>query len=240
MSGRGNPKGTNRHVVLGLSARFWRHVQRRDQDSCWEWTASTFKSGYGQFKVNKISHNAHRVAWELSYGPIPDGMFICHHCDNPLCCNPSHLFVGSPQANMDDMRGKGRESKGTDFPAARLDDEAVLEITRLAKSGMLQRDIGKLFGVGQTAIGDVLRNVAWKHVKRETINRHRNSSGEHNGRARLTEKDVRDILVLHGLGVETKEIHAAYPIHLTSLQRVISGRSWVNVPRPIMEAGWQT
>lgn len=83
--------------------RFWPSVQKRSE-GCWLWTAGRIGNGYGIFRRKLV----HRVSWTLTNGPIPEGMFVCHHCDTPLCVNPAHLFLGTHQDNMRDMRQKGR------------------------------------------------------------------------------------------------------------------------------------
>lgn len=84
------------------------HLQQ-DGD-CMNWDGSTNKSGYGSIRVGATSVLAHRAAYFIHYGEIPDGMCVCHSCDNPKCCNPNHLFLGSHAENMKDMQGKGRRS----------------------------------------------------------------------------------------------------------------------------------
>ncbi len=95
-----------------IEQRFWEKVDRRGDDECWEWTGATggpHSDGYGMFYP---SHSAkvlaHRQAYTLTSGDIPSNMVVCHTCDNELCCNPHHLFVGTQQDNMLDMRRKGR------------------------------------------------------------------------------------------------------------------------------------
>lgn len=88
--------------------KFWDHVDCQGEDECWCWTASRLPSGYGRVRFEKKSTYAHRVAWILTHGPIPEGMVVCHHCDNPPCCNPKHLFVGTQADNVHDRDRKGR------------------------------------------------------------------------------------------------------------------------------------
>ena len=75
---------------------------------CWEWNGNRNHRGYGKFDINGRRYRAHRVAWERAHGPIPPGMFVCHHCDNPPCINLTHLFLGTPMDNVHDAMRKGR------------------------------------------------------------------------------------------------------------------------------------
>lgn len=99
----------------GLTAeqRFWRDVDKRGPDECWPWKRSTMRGGYGRFPVtSRNQQRAHRYAYELTHGPIPKDIVICHRCDNPPCCNPAHLFAGTHADNVRDRVAKGRSSSG--------------------------------------------------------------------------------------------------------------------------------
>jgi HNH endonuclease len=89
-----------------------RLVEIIPEHSCWEWTASKFRDGYGQIKVNRKNKKAHRIAYELFKGPIPENMLVCHTCDNPGCVRPEHLFLGTALDNSHDMINKGRYNNG--------------------------------------------------------------------------------------------------------------------------------
>lgn len=98
--------------LTDLDTRFWSYVDKRCPDECWPWTRTRrHRRGYGGVWDGVRWTHAHRVAYRLARGPIPDGMEVCHHCDNPTCCNPRHLFLGTQLDNMRDMDRKGRRRR---------------------------------------------------------------------------------------------------------------------------------
>jgi hypothetical protein len=112
-------------------ARFWSKVSVGDNADCWPWLAKRNEKGYGCFQDFK----SHRVAYEFLRGPIPDGKIACHHCDNPSCCNPHHIFLGTHQDNADDCVIKGRSRKGERHPMSKLTDDQVDYIRSSPKTG---------------------------------------------------------------------------------------------------------
>lgn len=94
-----------------LSERFWEKVDILGKDDCWNWTACKNSDGYGEIRMYPSKDKAHRIAYKLTHGEIIDGMEVCHKCDNPSCCNPKHLFLGTHRDNILDMYAKGRRVK---------------------------------------------------------------------------------------------------------------------------------
>lgn len=147
-------------------------------DSCWIWQGKPHpRSGYGFFVLYGTTMGAHRASWTLFRGEIPDGLFVCHHCDNRLCVNPDHLFLGTHQQNMQDMRAKGRGRNGSrskpenlprgeDNKMSKLTEDQVREIRRLyALGGISETSLATEFGVTQSTIGRVVRRECWRHVE---------------------------------------------------------------------------
>jgi hypothetical protein len=99
-----------------LAERLWAKVDKNgptpahcpELGPCWVWIGKTKSHGYGQIRYQEKGIGTHRVAWSLTHGSIPDGLFVCHKCDNPPCCNPSHLFLGTTTENQQDASRKGR------------------------------------------------------------------------------------------------------------------------------------
>lgn len=133
---------------------------------CWEWTGNRVRDGYGRIMRDGQIIMAHRHAWTLVNGVIPHGMDICHTCDNPPCCNPDHLFVGTRADNLADMVAKGRQSRGRDRWNTRLTENDVRDIRiEWAKSRhSTLREVAGHYDVSITAIFQAVTRKTWKHL----------------------------------------------------------------------------
>lgn len=160
-------KGHNARRVLG--DRFWAKVDRHSGDGCWLWRGATSRGGYGEISHNGRPQPAHRVAWELTNGPIPTGMQVLHRCDVRACCRPDHLFLGSQRDNVNDMIMKGRDAQNPVFGErhgkSKLTAPKVSEIRSLYASGVSQQEIADRFGITRGNVGFIVSHKTWRHVK---------------------------------------------------------------------------
>jgi len=177
---------------MDATARFWAKVQK--SDGCWEWRGARFQRGagaarvltYGMFTVGPRDIPAHRYSWEMHSGPIPAGLFVLHHCDNPPCVNPEHLFIGTAADNSRDMVAKGRQSRANAHPArgdangarrhpdrlhrgeangvAILTAAKVRDIRARLAAGSSHASVARDFGASKATIGKIARRETWQHV----------------------------------------------------------------------------
>jgi hypothetical protein len=170
--------------LASFSTRFWANVLKTDD--CWQWTGRKNRLGYGQISLLRPLRGtigAHRVSYFLHYGPIPDGLLVCHTCDNPECTRPDHLWLGTVLDNTRDMIAKGRNHRHTteQMDAMRqksirrgwansktkLDISQVLEIRRRYRNGEMFRRIAEDYPVGEKAVAMIARRINWSYVPEE-------------------------------------------------------------------------
>lgn len=152
----------SRKQMRPLKDRFMEKIFR-SESGCWEWRASRNKRGYGRILIAKRVHLAHRVSFELFRAPIPEGMSVCHRCDNPSCVNPEHLFVGTHKENMADCRRKGRARAplGSENHVSKLSPDLVRYIRSSSKSNC---ELSREIGVSDVAIRSARIGKSWAWV----------------------------------------------------------------------------
>jgi HNH endonuclease len=150
---------------LHVNDRFWRFVAKTEPNSCWPWLKGTL-NGYGRFNFNDTRMLAHRYAWTITHGPIPDGLDVLHACDNPPCCNPAHLFLGTHQDNMADMMQKGRHRTGHGERNAntKFTDDVIRLIRAESARGISRRQLARQLKVHHSTINRIVSRQVWKHV----------------------------------------------------------------------------
>jgi hypothetical protein len=157
---------------------FWSRVNTQPTArGCWIWTGKPAKkTGYGQISIAGVPYIAHRLAYELERGPIPEGLQVRHCCDVRLCCNPAHLLLGSHQDNMDDRRARGRTAIG-DRTLARKHPERLArgerhgnttltsgDVLAIRGSILSQKALSLKYGVTQASISGIILRRTWKHI----------------------------------------------------------------------------
>lgn len=171
------------HSQSNVARRFWALVDKDGPNGCWIWSRCKRSDEYGRFSVGTRKwvlrygliqrSKTHRIAYALTFGPIPDGMDVLHHCDNPPCCNPNHLFLGTDVDNVRDKLDKGRENPqcGSDNGSSKLNEVIVLQLRRRYATGRysVTQLVAWLMATHQlkihgSTIKGVLRGKRWRHV----------------------------------------------------------------------------
>lgn len=212
-----------------LAKTFDQHWTLNPKTRCHEWQRSRRRWGYGQLYVDGENVPAHRFAWERVNGPIPDGMHVCHRCDNPPCVNPDHLFLGTNTDNRRDSVLKERHARGDGHGLKKLGPDDVLEIRRIAASGAhTDSEIAAMFGIKQTQASRIISGKRWKHLPGAMTNRPKPAArGERNIKAKLTIEQVRQIREMHGAGFKSpSRLAEMFGVSKASIWRVTSGTGW--------------
>lgn len=142
-----------------IATRFWSKVDKRGENECWNWKGCVGPKQYGSFAIKNSQITAHRMVFILQSGELPTYIQVCHTCDNRLCVNPNHLFLGTNDDNVKDRVAKGRNAK---YQPKRLSPEVAAHIRRLHKSGYKQSDICKIFYVRYSVVNDICTGKSYK------------------------------------------------------------------------------
>jgi hypothetical protein len=144
--------------------RFWKYVEKAD--GCWPWTGGVDSQGYGAFGVEGKQWKAHRFSWELHNGHVPDGLCVCHKCDNPPCRNPAHLFLGTYADNVRDChkKGRNREQRGRHSHFAKLTEAAVRDIRKRHRRGVHWKALAAKHNISRSAVYEIISGRSWTNV----------------------------------------------------------------------------
>jgi len=215
--------------------RFYAKISKIPTErGCLEWMAG-LRNGYGHFNIRKQFVYAHRFAWELVNGPVPDDLVVCHHCDNPRCVNTDHLFLGTKADNTHDMIEKGRAVHspryGESIGTSKLTAQQVLEIRSEKYANWYGTDIAAEFGVTETLISSILNRRSWRHLgsTEDAPVPDRTLRGERKPNAKLTEDAVREIRSGRFDGWTHLAIGRHFGVSYSVVSNVINRKTWTHI-----------
>lgn len=150
-------EGRIRRAMERLRGRFFASVAiPDDQDECWIWTGCRTSTGYGKASMLNRSLKAHRVSWLIHQGNIPAGLYVCHTCDNRICVNPSHLFLGTDLENIKDAKIKKRFAHGAQNARCQLSASQISQIRDMVFSGVKQVRVSESFGITHQHVSKII------------------------------------------------------------------------------------
>lgn len=221
-----------------------------DQNGCWNWTRARNK-GYGIINAMNRTFSAHRVSYELSCGPIPEGKSVCHKCDNPACINPEHLWLGSHSENMADMKDKGRGAKppvhcgedhwrhrypekvkrGADNPIAKLTDEQVIQMRRDYIAGAKNAELAERYGLSPNSVQDITLGRSWVHLLKvkgapTLASLKKRAKQSQKSASKINQKIASTIRRRLSAGEMGKDLAAEYGIHKATISDIKLGKIW--------------
>lgn len=206
---------------------------------CWQWTGSLDKDGYGDFNLGRkykvISRKAHRASYQLYVGNIPEGMLICHTCDNRRCVNPTHLFLGTIEANNKDCVRKGRNCRGEKQGRSVLTEEIVRQILNDFGEGLSLYKVANKYQIKISCARKILIGKTWKHISqleefRGIVKAPKPTHGEHNPAAKLTANQVAKIRRRYqGGGINQKDLAIEFGVNKSSIHDILKGKTWKHV-----------
>lgn len=205
-----------------IEMRFWKHVDVRGEDECWEWKACKDNRGYGKLSSThkKSPLRAHRVSWEIHNGKIPNGLNICHKCDNPSCVNPNHLFLGTQRENMTDAYKKKKidnytHGAGENNNSAKLTNAEVKKIREEYVNGATIAQLKKKYN--HTNIVRIVRNKAYVDKNYKPINA---NARPRPTRIALSEKEI---LEIQKTNTPSRELAKIYGVSKTTILKARNG-----------------
>lgn len=213
--------------------RFWNKVCKSGKDSCWPWKGAREFLGYGRFQSGGKRWKAHRYAYFLTHGPIKDGKCVCHHCDNPPCCNPDHLFLGTHQDNMADMFRKNRRKtpRGEDSATHKLTESTVKEILKDRRSGMSQPALSRKYSIPEPTIAHITQGTNWAHLGHTEPKWDRTKyRGSINKASVLTEENVKAIREMYATGGWSySRLSKVFLVGPMTISHVVRRETWTHV-----------
>jgi hypothetical protein len=200
-------------IMKDVWTRFAEKIQLNDENGCWEWTGCVTSTGYGKFGINGSTTPAHRAAYELFVGKVPKWFEVCHHCDNRMCVNPGHLFIGTHFDNMQDCVEKGRLRGGNH----KLTEEDVMMVSGLLRAGLKHGQIASRVGVSTTAVWKIYSGNTWRHLG--VYVNPQQMKDELRPKAGI-------VSFLHGCGFTLKDLSELFKTKYSVVRSIVRDKSW--------------
>lgn len=209
--------------------RFSEKYKVNQETGCWEWIACIGTNGYGAIGFNGKKTSAHRIAYELFNNEIPEGMHVCHRCDNRKCVNPDHLFIGTRQDNMDDMKSKKRQVYGEKHPSTQFSEQDIFNIFEKYSKGMSALGISREYQCERTQIWQILTGRTWKYLKPQILAQGYKFRPTKIHRIKLRPADVLKIIKEHQEGNTFASLSRKYEVSFNTITDIFKGNSWNSV-----------
>lgn len=207
---------------IPVQNRFWDKVDKKEGEGCWEWNSAISKTGYGVINVERKTTKAHRVSWEMHYGPIPEGMMVCHKCDNPKCVRPDHLFLGDSLANNLDMTLKERHGR------MRFTHEQVERIRALYgrhRDHLSHERIAEWFGVSKATISHMMTGRNWRNAEGE----HEVGIWKRRYNTKLTAEQVIEMKARRKCGEKLASLSISFGLCESSVSKICRGERYLHI-----------
>jgi predicted XRE-type DNA-binding protein len=213
---------------------FYSSLKTIGNRDCWITPKKPSSGGYCYVSVRGVPYAAHRLSYAWRYGIDPGEMLVCHKCDNPPCCNPAHLFLGTSADNTRDAQDKGRLAHGSRTGTAKLTESQVAQIRRMLSESIYdQQQIAQMFGISTSLVSAIKQGATWRHVADTPAPYKSHNRGSRHKLAKLTEEQVSQI---HQLLVESEldqqAIGEMFGVSQASIALISAGKSWKHVTRP--------
>lgn len=220
-------------ILKANEHKFWAYVNKIGYNDCWDWIKYKDELGYGQFQFSylgkKFNYRANRVAFELSNFQIPDGLVICHKCDNPKCVNPNHLFMGTHKDNSDDKVNKNRHAKAETSGRSKLNWKIVNEIRKIYPINKNTSEISKKYNIDSSTIMNILKGKSWVDENYIPIQIGKNFKKGHTYSMTISAEKVIEIKKLINVGLSPKKISEITGVKNQKIRDIKRGVAYFNI-----------